>query len=208
MRLAVLGDSIAFGVGATSPGETLSERLVDGLAARGRVAVTRVVAVPGARTSALAGQVDQALAWEPDVAVVVIGANDLTHLEPLGSVVPAYRAALARLRAARIEVVVAPAPDLSSVPHVPAQLRTVVRQASESLRSQQVSAAVAEGARVADADGALSRAFAADRTLFSADRFHPSSAGYARIAAALLSELLLAVDAGERGEPDVTAHPA
>ena len=38
----------------------------------------------------------------------------------------------------------------------------------------------------------VSRAFGADPTMFSADRFHPSSAGYARIAAALAPTVLAA----------------
>jgi lysophospholipase L1-like esterase len=38
----------------------------------------------------------------------------------------------------------------------------------------------------------LDAAFAADPGLFAADRFHPSSAGYARIAAALAPTVLAA----------------
>jgi lysophospholipase L1-like esterase len=52
--------------------------------------------------------------------------------------------------------------------------------------------ATERGARVADADGATARAFGADPRLFSADRFHPSSAGYAVIAEALRPEVLAA----------------
>jgi lysophospholipase L1-like esterase len=38
----------------------------------------------------------------------------------------------------------------------------------------------------------LDAAFAADPAMFAADRFHPSSAGYARIAAALAPTVLAA----------------
>jgi lysophospholipase L1-like esterase len=48
-----------------------------------------------------------------------------------------------------------------------------------------VAATEAEGGRVADLHASTSRAFAADPALFSADRFHPSSRGYAVIAEAL-----------------------
>ena len=54
---------------------------------------------------------------------------------------------------------------------------------------------VAEGGRVADPDQRASRAFSSDPSLFSADRFHPSSAGYAVIADSLLPVLVEA--AGE-----------
>ncbi len=189
-RLALLGDSIAWGQGASRPGDRLAPRLAEGLGQRGWEVETRVFAVPGARSSGLRTQVASALAWQPSLVVVVIGANDLTHLEPVGPAVRALADAVRRLRAARAEVVVAPAPDLSAVPHVPVFLRDAVRVAGEQLRSQQVAAVLAEGGRVADPDQRASRAFATDTSLFSADRFHPSSAGYAVIADTLLPVLV------------------
>jgi hypothetical protein len=75
------------------------------------------------------------------------------------------------------------------VPHVPMFLRATVRQAGEMLRQRQVAAVLREGGRVADPEQRASRAFAADPSLFSADRFHPSSAGYAVIADSLLPVL-------------------
>ena len=77
-----------------------------------------------------------------------------------------------------------------AVPHVPVFLRDAVRQASELLRRRQAEVVEAEGGRVADADGRASAAFASDTSLFSADRFHPSSAGYAVIADSVLPALL------------------
>lgn len=127
--------------------------------------------------------------------MIVIGANDLTHLELVEPAVRALADGVRRLRAAGAEVVVAPAPDLSAVPHVPVILREVVRSAGAAFREQQVAAVLAEGGRVADPDQRASRAFATDPSLFSADRFHPSSAGYAVIADSLLPVLVEA--AGE-----------
>ena len=193
VRLALLGDSIAWGQGAARAEDRLAARLVDGLARHGFSAEPLVVAVPGARSAGLAGQVDRVLRWRPDVAVVVIGANDLTHQVPAAAAAHDLEAAVRRLRAEGAEVVVAPAPDLSAVPHVPVALRPVVRAASDDLRRRQVASVTRHGGRVADADHATSRAFADDLSLFSADRFHPSSAGYAVIAATLLPEVLAAV---------------
>lgn len=145
-----------------------------------------VAAVPGARSAGLAPQVDRVLPWRPQVAVVVIGANDLTHLVPPVDAAASLTRAVGRLRETDVEVVVAPAPDLSMVPHVPPAVQGLVRAASEDLRARQVRAVEELGGLVADGDHATSRAFAADRSLFAADRFHPSSAGYAVIAAAIL----------------------
>ncbi|WP_134741044.1 SGNH/GDSL hydrolase family protein [Nocardioides sp. 503] len=197
IKLAVLGDSIAWGQGAARERDRLGPRLVEGLTTHGYDVTSRVFAVPGARSSGLAAQVASCLPWGPDLAVVVIGANDLTHLEPLDGAVEALAQAVRRLRAAGAEVVVAPAPDLSAVPHVPAFLRDAVRAAGEELRTRQASAVRREQGRVADEDQRASRAFAVDRTLFSADRFHPSSAGYAVIADSLLPTVLVAARARE-----------
>jgi phospholipase/lecithinase/hemolysin len=109
---------------------------------------------------------------------------------PVEQATQALSDAVRRLRSAGAEVVVAPAPDLSAVPHVPVFLRDVVRQAGVLLRERQVAVVLAEGGRVADPDQRASRAFAADPSLFSADRFHPSSAGYAVIADSLLPVLV------------------
>jgi lysophospholipase L1-like esterase len=194
MKLAVLGDSIGWGQGAAREADRLGPRLSHGLTMRGFDVDLRVFAVPGARSRSLAGQVDLAAAWQPDLVLVVIGANDLTHLEPVEPAVGALADAVQRLRATGSEVVVAPAPDLSAVPHVPVFLRDVVRDSADFYRERQVEVVVAAGGRVADPDQRASRAFAADPSLFSADRFHPSSAGYAVIADAVLPALLDAAE--------------
>jgi lysophospholipase L1-like esterase len=206
VRLAVLGDSIAYGLGASRPQDTLAARLSHVVAERGFDVACEVFAASGARSADLPPQVDRAVAWPSDVAVLVIGANDLTHLVPVAEAVADLADAVRRLRAAGGEVVLAPAPDLSAVPRVPAQLRAAVQQASHDLRSAQLEVAVPLGARIADADGDTTRSFAADRSLFSADRFHPSSAGYAAIAAALLPATLAACQAVARTAPDRSAR--
>ncbi len=192
IRVALLGDSIAAGAGAARTADALGPRLVAGLAARGVDATTQVHAVSGARSSALRGQVARALTWAPHVAVVVIGANDLTHRTPPAQAANALEDAVRRLRSAGAEVVVAPAPDLSAVPQVPPGLRAVLQAASTELRDHQIAGTTAAGGHVADGDSTTSRAFAADPALFSGDRFHPSSRGYAVIAEALLPEVYAA----------------
>jgi lysophospholipase L1-like esterase len=178
--LALFGDSLAAGVGSSSTADTLGPLLIADLAVAGVAAAHRVFAVSGARSAALAGQVAAAGAW-PQVAAVVVGANDLTHAVPADQAVAELTAALRSLRGAGVEVVLVPAPDLGIVAHVPPALREFVRAVSADFRAAQSRAAVALGVRVADTSGA-SAAFVRDPSMFSADRFHPSSAGYRRIA--------------------------
>ena len=193
LRLALLGDSIAYGVGAAQPADALGPRLTRDLAAAGRHAQTRTFAVPGARSADLARQAQAATLWQPDVAVIVIGANDLTHLVPPDRAAAQLGAAVRQLRAADVEVVVAPAPDLSVIPHVPPAMRALVQAGSALLRSAQARETIAAGGRIADPVVSTSAAFAADPALFSRDLFHPSSAGYAMIAKALAPAVRAAV---------------
>jgi lysophospholipase L1-like esterase len=192
VSLAVLGDSIAFGQGAAAPTDSLGPRLGAALRAAGTPAHVHVVAISGARSTSLGGQVRSALTVRPDVALIVIGANDVTHLVPAAQAAEQLGDAVRTLRSQDVEVVVVPAPDLSSVPLVPVQFRALARAASAALRAAQARAAIRAGARVAAVD-VLHEAFAADFTLFSGDRFHPSSKGYALIAQALLPAVSAAV---------------
>lgn len=192
LRLAILGDSIAHGQGASRPSDALGPRLENALRALGLTVTTRVLAVPGARSEDLARQAGLALDWEPDLALVIIGANDLTHAVPPRLAAQALGDAVRRLRGSGTEVVVAPAPDLSVVPHVPPALRQVVQNGSRFLGRLQVEQVLAADGRVADLQGRTTQAFGDDLALFSRDRFHPSSEGYAVIAEALLPEVAAA----------------
>ena len=185
LTFAILGDSIAYGQGASRPADTVGARLAADLATSGIPTDVRMFAVPGADSRALAAQVRRATACRPDLALVIIGANDLTHFVPPQQAATLLGDAVRTLRAAGAEVIVAPAPDLSVVPWVPEHVRMVVRAGCEQLHRAQTRAALAAGARVADIEGRSSAGFAADPAMFSSDRFHPSSAGYALIAGAL-----------------------
>jgi lysophospholipase L1-like esterase len=187
LRLVVLGDSIAFGTGASVPGDALGHRLAAELTAAGFDVGLHVVAVPGAVSRDLAAQVRRTR--DADLAVVVIGANDLARFVPPAQAGASLAAAVTALRSTGTDVVVVPAPDMSSVPLVPPAFRAAVRAASVQLQRHQAAAVESAGGTVAVV-AEVGRAFAADAAMFSADRFHPSSAGYAAIAAALAPVVL------------------
>jgi len=195
LRLLVLGDSIAYGTGARSLDDTLGRRLAAALTAEGFAVDLHVLAVPGAVSADLAAQVRRAEPLDADLAVVVIGANDLARFLPPEQAASALAAAVGALRGRGTDVVVVPAPDMSSVPFVPPAFRPVVQAACALLQRRQTSVAEAAGATVADIAAEVGRAFVADPAMFSGDRFHPSSAGYARIAAALAPTVVAAARA-------------
>ena len=121
----------------------------------------------------------------PDLAVVVVGANDLARFVPADRAVAFLAGALRDLRALGTDVVLVPAPDMSMVPFVPAAFRPAVQTACRVLQREQAAVAESAGCTVATVAAEVAGAFGSDPALFSPDRFHPSSAGYARIAAAL-----------------------
>ena len=188
LRFLVLGDSLAYGIGAAGPADTLGARLTRTLEQTGRTVELQVVAVPGATSLDLAAQLRRASA--ADVALLVVGANDITRRVPAAASASALGTVVRELRGAGTEVLVVPTPDLSSVTWVPPAFRAVVAGVCDQLRAQQTLAAESAGAVVAPIAPEVSRRFAADPTLFSADRFHPSSAGYALVAEALAPLLL------------------
>jgi lysophospholipase L1-like esterase len=190
LRLVVLGDSIAYGTGARHPEDALGPRLSAVLAGDGFEVDLHVGAVPGAVSANLAAQVRRAEPLRPDLAVVVIGANDLARFVPADRAAADLAAAVTALRAAGAAVVVVPAPDMSSVPFVPPAFRAAVQAACALLQRRQTQAAEAAGATIAHVAAEIGRAFALDPALFSADRFHPSSAGYRHIADALAPTVL------------------
>ncbi|MGY1744382.1 GDSL-type esterase/lipase family protein [Blastococcus sp. SYSU D00695] len=191
LRLTVLGDSIAFGTGASHPRDGLGPRLAGALREEGHDVELAVLAVPGAVSADLAAQVRRARP-AADLAVVVVGANDLARLVPPQRAAAALGDAVRALRVAGTDVVVVPAPDMSSIPFVPPALRPLVRAASAELQRRQEAVAADAGARVAAVAAHVGRSFETDPAMFAADRFHPSSAGYAAIAAALTPVVLAA----------------
>ena len=90
LRLALIGDSTAAGVGVDLTEDTVGAQLAAAIAADRRVILTGV-AIAGSRTGDLGPQVSRALLGRPDVVVMLIGANDATHVTPLATGAAASR---------------------------------------------------------------------------------------------------------------------
>lgn len=197
VRLAVLGDSSGAGYGVHHARETPGALLGAGLADQlGRPVLVRCLAVVGARSSTLAPQVEAAVEMRPHVAVVLIGANDVTHRVPPGVAVPYLVAAVHELRAAGACVVVGTCPDLSTIQQIQPPLRWVARRWSRQMAAAQTVAVVEAGGATVSLGDLLGPLFAADPLrMFASDRFHPSAEGYAAAATALLPTVVAALGA-------------
>jgi lysophospholipase L1-like esterase len=195
IRLAVLGDSAAAGYGATGPSETFGAYLASGLAQlAGRPVFLTSVAKVGTQTSQLGDQLTRALAFRPDVCVLIIGANDVTHKVLPGRSVDQLRTFVSTVRAAGVEVVVGTCPDLGTIRPIAPPLRQVARRWSRRLAAGQAIAVVEADGRAVSLGTILGPEFAAaPADMFGPDRFHPSAYGYRSCAAAMLPTVADAV---------------
>ena len=125
-------------------------------------------------------QLPEAVKLRPDVVLIAVCANDVTHLTSTGEVRRSLTAAIDGLQAANpaVKIVLTGSPQMGSVPRFPQPARAIAR-----LRAGQMNAMVAElassrgvtFARIADETGPT---FDAHPDLFAADKFHPPTAGY------------------------------
>jgi len=195
VRLALLGDSSAAGYGVDSTKHTLGALLAAGLAEQlTRPVELRCVAVVGSESRHLEPQVERALAFAPDIAVILIGGNDVTHRADVPAAVRALADAVRSLRAADADVVVGTCPDLGTIQPIQPPLRWLARRWSRQMAALQTVAVVAAGGRSVSLGDLIGPAFAAEPDrMFSWDRFHPSADGYAAAAAALLPTMVAAL---------------
>ncbi|NLG20321.1 MAG: SGNH/GDSL hydrolase family protein [Actinomycetales bacterium] len=193
-RILMLGDSTAAGVGASRSEETIGAIVATGVAAlTGHPVELRNAARSGATSPQLLGQLEHGLRDMPDpeVAIIMIGANDVKDRLDRAASVRALSETVTRLVSQGTEVVVGTCPDLGTVRPIPQPLRALVQRWSRDLAAAQTVAVVEAGGRTVSTGDLLGPTFRESPTqMFSEDGLHPSSAGYARAAAALLPSVV------------------
>jgi lysophospholipase L1-like esterase len=191
ITFAVLGDSLAAGLGAETEDRLPGVRLARGLAEEaGRPVRLTTHAISGSRTIDLDEQVDVALINPPDLALVIVGGNDVTTGMRVATSAALLAKQVGRLRRAGTTVVVGTCPDLLIVRPIPQPLRTVASRWGLALGRAQRRELDRIGVRSVSLAALLSPEFLQrPDELFSADRFHPNGAGYELAAGVLLAPL-------------------
>ena len=177
-----LGDSTAAGVGATSPDAAIP-RLVAAAFGPDTQLVSR--AVSGARVNdVVEEQLDGVDLADFDLVFLSVGANDAIHLTRRGDFYADYQ----RLAGIGDRLVALGVPDMGSPTRFAQPLRAIT-----GWRGRRVDATIHDVLRdhpratYVDIAGRTGPAFRRDpKRYFSADRFHPSDAGYRLWADAVL----------------------
>jgi lysophospholipase L1-like esterase len=215
LHLMIFGDSTATGYGSTTAEEVPGVRIARGLAERtGKVIRLSTKAIVGATSKGVSGQVDAMFVAgpPPDVAVLMLGANDVTALNGISQSAQRLALTVRKLRARGAVVVVGTCPDLGVIAAIPQPLRSLAHaRTSQLARAQAAAVRSAGGVPVPLAQLLAPKFRVAPAVMFSADGFHPSAAAYALAADALLVALGEAMGEDvESAAPDVPvpASPA
>jgi lysophospholipase L1-like esterase len=206
--LVVLGDSSVAGVGADSVQDTLTYGVAKALSDRYRVTL-HALGVSGSRLSHVVGeQLPQVAGLDPDVVLVCVGTNDVTH----GTTFREARRQLRLLADGLATVADGAVVVVSGLP--PAETALAFRRPLRDLLGLRAYAFTriyrAElapyGITVFDIARLTRKAFRGKKEMFSSDLFHPSSAGYAFLATIYGRAVREALDAARAVEVDAAAE--
>lgn len=202
IRLALLGDSSAAGYGVERVEDTPGAQLASGVATQAHRRVhLREFAKVGAKSSDLLVQIEAALLTDPDLAVILIGANDVTHSVLPSQSVRHLAEGVRLLRERDVKVVVGTCPDLGTIKPIAPPLKQVARSWSRRLAAAQTIAVVEAGGRTVALASILGPEFAAaPAVLFGPDQFHPSADGYKQLASVLIPSCLAELGLISEGE--------
>ena len=189
LRLLILGDSAAAGVGVARQKDALSGHLTRALAAQCAARVRWQLLARSGITSAQCQQWLEAEAPAPaDIAVVVLGVNDVVMQVPSQHAVRARAAIANRLRNAHgvAHVVFAPLPPVGRFPALAQPLRWVA-----GADARRHDAAVADWAAGRDDVSHVPIDLPLNRGVMASDGFHPGEPVY-RVCGVALAEHIAA----------------
>ena len=187
LRLLIVGDSSAAGVGVARQEDALAGQMAQALAARcARRVRWRLIARAGLTSAQCRALLEAEApgALQADVAVIVLGVNDVVEQIPSQRALRAREAIANRLRNAHgvAHVVFAPLPPVGRFPALPQPLRWIA--GADARRHDD---AVAAWAATRDDVSHVPIDLPLNRGTMAADGFHPGAAVY-RVCAVALAE--------------------
>jgi lysophospholipase L1-like esterase len=189
LTLVWLGDSTGAGVGASSARTALPTSVARGL---GRAVQLRVLARSGAQVlDVLSEQLPLLPPLRPDIVILGVGGNDVTHLTPRRLFEGLYDSLLQGIQAVgATTVVVMGIGDFGTVPRIPQPLRAITGWRGRRLDEVVRTLAARRGAAYVDLYAETGPIFGSAPSRFYADDgFHPNDEGYRAWATAILEVL-------------------
>lgn len=180
LTYVVMGDSTAVSQGGDYE-QGIAVSTARHLAETHRVKFVNL-AVSGSRVANVANeQVFDAITHKPDVVLISVGANDVTHLTGLGGLKSDLEKLVTKLTDTNcdIKIILTGSPDMGSIPRFPVPLRYVAGLQTNKVNrvfTQFANEKQLTFAAIAKSTGPL---FRQDKTLFAVDKFHPNTKGYA-----------------------------
>lgn len=190
LHFVVLGDSTSAGVGAGTPENAYPWTLAERLAAEGNYVTLETFGVSGARVAGvLSDQVPKALAANPDLIFVGIGANDVVHLTKLDDIRRDFADVLDQLKGTDADLVVAGPPDMRAAAWYE-PLRSLSGWRGRIVEAAMAEVAQSKGVTVVPLAKITGPFFAEDGdAAYSDDLFHPGVRGYGHWADAIFPYL-------------------
>jgi len=181
LNYAVLGDSTAVGQGGEYQ-KGVASSTARYIAGKGFAVSVQNFAVSGARTKDVLGkQVPDAVHFRPDIVLICVGANDVTHLTRLAYIKRDAKAIIDRLQAVNpnAKIIITGSPEMGSVPRFPQPTKFLAGQRTAAINRAFDEVIQEKGtirAHIAEETGPT---FKEHPELFAQDKFHPTDEGYA-----------------------------
>jgi len=184
LRVVAVGDSSLTAPGLEDLDDAWLRRLLRDYADRHRVELISL-GVGGSRAQEVAAvQLGEAVALEPDIAVVTVGGNDAFRGATRRRFARALETILSGLEEASAAVLLVGVGDLGGIPRLAPSLRPLLTRRS-ALFDRACTQAAAAHPRVVKMEAREPVPPGTDvEAMFAADGFHASAAGHARFAAA------------------------
>lgn len=181
LRIAVLGDSSVTAPGVSGAHEIWVSRVCQRLSEQQHHVVLRSFAVGGSMAhNVLANQADNAIAFDPHVFFVSVGANDVIKGVPGRIFERNLGRLIGKLAGTGAVVVQSGVGIMGTIPRLHPPLSTLMSRRARRFDRIHRKVASAHGTYVVDQWSDDARIWNSDRSLWAADLFHVSSAGHAR----------------------------
>lgn len=181
LNFVVLGDSTAVGQGSEYD-DGIARNSARYLAAKGYAVKFYNFGVSGAVVDdILIKQVPMAQKIQPDLILIVVGANDVTHLTKPSIYHSKLLQTIGSLRASQpqIKIIYTGSPDMGSIPRFPQPARYFAGKRTDQLNARLRDFQIENTVVFAPIAEDTGKIFSENPGLFAQDKFHPNGKGYA-----------------------------